>query len=101
MLFDVHCVGTYLGSKSEIDKEHSVICVGQPGGPVQDAKDEEISDHALAEGYTVVTKDVDMVNLCLGKKVPVAVLKGADLFFVGSAKTIIGRKPPREIFSQN
>jgi rRNA-processing protein FCF1 len=101
MLFDVHCAGTYLGSKAEIDKQHSVVCVGQPGGPAQDAKDENISEYASEHGCTIVTKDVGMVKLCLEKKVPVVVLKGADIFTIAGVTRIVGREPPREIFSQN
>ncbi len=101
LLFDVHCAGTYLGSRAEIDKDHSVVCVGQNAELPQDMKDERIVEHALKNGYSIVTKDIDMVRSCLERGVAVAVLKGNHIFLIERALKIIGRDPPREIFSQN
>ncbi len=42
-----------------------------------------------------------MVKLCLKEKVQVAVLKGHHIFFVTEAEKIIGREPPKGLFSQN
>lgn len=80
LLFDVHCAGTYLGSKAEVDKDHSVTCVGQNSELSQDMKDDKIVEYALNKGYTIITKDVGMVKLCLERKAPVAVLKGNQIF---------------------
>jgi rRNA-processing protein FCF1 len=101
LLFDVHCAGTYLGSKSEIDKDHSVRCVGQEKELLQGMKDEEIVNLALVEDYTIITKDVGLVRLACEKGAKVAVLKGNHIFFIDRAMKIIGRDPPKELFSQN
>jgi predicted nuclease of predicted toxin-antitoxin system len=101
LLFDVHCAGTYLGSKAEIDKDHSVVCVGQVNELPQDMQDEKIIDYALHNDYAIITKDIDMVKRCLDRRAHVAVLKGNHIFFIESAARIIGREPPKELFSQN
>jgi rRNA-processing protein FCF1 len=101
LLFDVHCAGTYLGSKSEIDNAHSVRCVGQEKELPQDMKDEDIVRIALAADYTIITKDVGLVRLACEKGAKIAVLKGNHVFFIERALKIIGRDPPKEIFSQN
>ena len=101
LLFDVHCAGTYLGSRAEIDKDHSVKCVGQGNEFPQNMKDEEIVRFALAKDYTIVTKDIGLVRLACEKNARVAVLKGNQIFFIEKALKIIGRDPPKELFSQN
>jgi predicted nuclease of predicted toxin-antitoxin system len=101
LLFDVHCAGIYLGSRAEIDRDHSVICVGQHSELPQDIKDDKIVAYALDRDYTIVTKDVGLVKLCCDKNAKVAVLKGNHIFFIEKATKIIGRDPPRELFSQN
>jgi predicted nuclease of predicted toxin-antitoxin system len=101
LLFDVHCAGTYLGSRAEIDKNHEVICVGQVIELPQDMKDKDIMGYAQAHDYMVVTKDVDLVRLCCENNIPVAVLKGNHVFPIKTAIKIIGRDPPKELFSQN
>jgi rRNA-processing protein FCF1 len=101
LLFDVHCAGFYLGSRTEIDKDHDVVCVGQNAELPQGMKDESIAEYALEKDYIIVTKDVEFVKLCLNKRIKVAVLKGNHIFFVEKALKIVGRDPPRELFSQN
>jgi predicted nuclease of predicted toxin-antitoxin system len=101
LLFDVHCAGFYLGSKAEIDRGHIVVCVGQNPELPQEMKDDKIAEYALEKDYIVVTKDVEFVKLCLDKSARVAVLKGNRIFFIEKAVKIIGRDPPRELFSQN
>ena len=101
LLFDVHCAGTYLGSKAEIDKEHSVKCIVQDKELPGDIEDPEIIRIAHDQDYTIVTKDIDMVKLALSKNAKVAVLKGNHIFLIDKAIKIIGREPQKDMFSQN
>ena len=102
LLFDVHCAGTYLGSKAEIDNNHSVICVGQNNGELPgDTPDDKIIEYSRSNDYTIVTKDIDLVKECCKQNVKVAVLKGNHIFLIGEAIKIVGREPPKELFSQN
>ena len=99
LLFDVHCQGQYLSNRSEIEKEHTLICVGHHDELPQDMDDPDIADFAFKHGYTIVTKDVDFVNLCYEKNVPVGVLKGNRLFLISESKQLFGEKLPNRLFT--
>jgi len=99
LLFDVHCVGQYLSNKAEIEKKYSLICVGQHPELPQDMKDPDIADYAEKYGYMIVTKDVDFVSLCIGRKIPVGVLKGNRLFVISDEKKLFGGKTANTIFT--
>ena len=99
LLFDVHCQGQYLSNRSEIEKEHTLICVGEHKDLPGDMDDPDIADYASIHGYTIVTKDVDFVNLCFEKKVSVGVLKGNRLFLISKSIQLFGEKPPNRLFT--
>ena len=99
MLFDVHCVGQYISNRTEIEKNHSLICVGQHLDLPQNMKDTDIADYASKNGYMVITKDVDFVSLCLERKIPVGVLKGNRLFVIAEGKELFGGKPANTMFT--
>jgi predicted nuclease of predicted toxin-antitoxin system len=101
LLFDVHCQLQYTSSRAEIEKDHNVICVGNHKDLPQDMEDPDIADYAAKNGYMVVTKDVDFVNLCFEKKVPVGVLKGNRLYIISDVKRLIGGKLPNRLFTQD
>lgn len=58
-----------------------------------------LTDFAFKHGYTIVTKDVDFVNLCYEKNVPVGVLKGNRLFLISESKQLFGEKLPNRLFT--
>jgi len=99
LLFDVHCQGQYLSNRTEIEKEYELICVGHHDDLPQDMEDSDIADYAEIHGYTVVTKDVDFVNLCKEKKVSVGVLKGNKLYLISDAIQMFGEKLPNRLFT--
>lgn len=101
LLFDVHCQLQYTSNKSEIEKNYSVICVGNHADLPQDMKDPDIADYAKENGYVVVTKDVDFVNLCFEKGVQVGVLKGNKLYLISNAIQLFGQKLPNRLFTQD
>lgn len=98
LLFDVHCQGQYLSNRSEIEKEHTLICVGHHPDLKQDMKDPDIANYAANNGYMVVTKDVDFVILCCERKISVGVLRGNQLFTINNAITLFGEKPAKRLF---
>jgi len=98
LLFDVHC-GKYLSNKAEIEKEHTIIIVGNHDDLPGDMKDPDIADYAKKHNYTVVTKDVDFVNLCFEKKVPVGVMKGNRLYMISETMQLFGEKLPNRLFT--
>ena len=100
-LFDIHCAGTYLGSRAEIDKHHSVRCVGLEEELPLDITDYQIVRVAYGQDYTIARKDIDMVQLAVENKTKAAVLKGNHIFLSDKAIKIIRRELPREIVSQN
>lgn len=99
LLFDVHCQGQYLSNRAEIEKNHILICVGEHEDLPGDMKDPDIADYAFEHGYTVVTKDVDFVNLCFEKKVPVGILKGNRLYLISESIQLFGEKLPNRLFT--
>ena len=102
LLFDVHCQLQYKSNKAEIEKEYEVICVDHhPELPVG-IKDPDIAAFAKEQGYTIVTKDVDFVNLCKKENIPVGVLKGNRLYLVSDSIELFGgQQPPNRLFTQD
>lgn len=98
LLFDVHCQGQYLSNRSEIEKEHTLVCVGHHPDLPQDMDDSDIANYAIKHDYIVVTKDVDFVILCCVRKISVGVLRGNQLFTIGDAITLFGEKPAKRLF---
>ena len=80
LLFDEHCAGNYDSNKAEIDKNHTVICVGHHKDLLAGMEDDAIMEYAKKHDYTIVTKDVKFVKKCSKENVKVAVLKGNYLF---------------------
>jgi len=99
LLFDVHCQLQYTSNKAEIEKNHEIICVAHHKELPEDIEDPKIAEFAKIHGYTVVTKDVDFVNYCKEKKIPVGVLKGNCLYLISESKTLFGKKPPNRLFT--
>jgi len=101
LLFDIHCQGQYLSNRSEIEKDHELICVGHHDDLPQDMKDLDIAKYAKKHGYVVVTKDVDFVNLCKEEKIPVGVLKGNHLYLISDSIQMFGEKLPNRLFTSD
>ena len=99
LLLDVHCQGQYLSNRSEIEKEHKLICVGHHPELPQEFKDLEIALYAKKHGFIVVTKDVDFVNLCKDMNIPVGVLKGNRLYLISESVQLFGEKLPNRLFT--
>ncbi len=99
LLFDVHCQGQYLSNIAEIEKNHELICVAHHEELPEDIDDSDIAAFAKEHGYTVVTKDVDFVTLCLEKNVPVGVLKGNRLYLINDEIELFGGKLPNRLFT--
>ena len=51
LIFDVHCQGQYLSNRSEIEKEHELICVGHHDDLPQEMEDHDIAIYAKTHGY--------------------------------------------------
>lgn len=98
LLFDVHCQGQYLSNRTEIEKEHELICVGHHDDLPQNMEDSEIANYASKNGYMVVTKDVDFVILCKERRIPVGVLRGNHLFTIENTIQLFGEKPAKRLF---
>lgn len=99
LLFDIHCQGQYLSNRSEIEKEHQLICVGHHEELPQDVEDENIAKFAQIHDFVIVTKDVDFVNLCKEQKIPVGVLKGNRLYLISESIQLFGEKLPNRLFT--
>lgn len=99
LLFDIHCQGQYLSNRTEIEKEHDLICVGHHDELPQNMSDSDIASYAEKHSYTVVTKDVDFVNLCKKKKISVGVLKGNCLYLISDSIQLFGEKLPNRLFT--
>ena len=101
LLFDVHCQLQYKSNKAEIEKEYEVICVDHhPELPIG-IKDPDIAAFAQKHGFTVVTKDVDFVNFCKEKNIPVGVLKGNRLYLISDSVQLFGEPPPNRLFTSD
>jgi predicted nuclease of predicted toxin-antitoxin system len=98
LLLDVHCQGQYLSNRSEIEKEHTLICVGHHLDLPQEMQDPDIADYAMKNDYMVVTKDVDFAILYCERKIPVGVLRGNQLFTIKDAIQLFGEKPTKRLF---
>ena len=98
LLFDVHCQGQYLSNRAEIEKEHELICVDHHDDLPVGIEDSKIAEYAKEHGFTVVTKDVDFVNLCKEENVPVGVLKGNRLYLISESRQLFGEKPANRLF---
>lgn len=61
-------------------------------------KSKLIAEYAKEHGFTVVTKDVDFVNLCKEENVPVGVLKGNRLYLISESIQLFGEKPANRLF---
>ncbi|MCV0399580.1 MAG: DUF5615 family PIN-like protein [Nitrosarchaeum sp.] len=101
LLFDVHCQGQYLSNRAEIEKEHELICVGHHEELPEGIADEDIVKVAQKYGFAIVTKDVDFVNLCKEKKIPVGVLKGNMLYMISESIQMFGEKLPNRLFTSD
>jgi len=101
LLFDVHCQLQYKSNKAEIEKEYEVICVDHhPELPIG-IKDPDIAVFAQKHGFTIVTKDVDFVNFCKEKNIPVGVLKGNRLYMISDSIQLFGEKPPNRLYTSD
>ena len=97
LIFDIMSSGNYLNNKAEIDKKHNVVCAGR--GDLNDLiEDEKIADYAEKNNLTVVTRDVEFVQVCCKRKVKVAVLRGNFLYLIEDAIQMFGPEP-QELFS--
>lgn len=99
LLFDVHCQLQYKSNKAEIEKEHEVICVDHHPELPKGIKDPDIAAFAQKHGFTVVTKDVDFVNFCKDKNIPVGVLKGNRLYLISDSIQLFGEQPPNRLYT--
>ncbi len=99
LLFDVHCQLQYASNQSEIEKDHELICVGNHEELAGNADDQSIADYAKKHGYTIVTKDVGFVNLCIKQDIPVGVLKGNNLYLISDSILLFGEKLPNRLFT--
>jgi len=99
LLFDVHCQLQYNSNKSEIEQNHELICVGNHKDLPGDTDDQVIADYAKKYGYTIVTKDVDFVNLCIKQNIPIGVLKGNNLYLISNSIQLFGEKVPNRLFT--
>lgn len=99
LLFDVHCQLQYTSNKSEIEKNHKLICVGNHPDLLGYSEDQIIADYAKKHGYTIVTKDVDFVKLCINQNIPVGVLKGNNLYLISDIVQLFGEKLPNRLFT--
>jgi len=97
LIFDIMSSGNYLNNKAEIDKNHNVVCAGR-GELIDLTDDDEITDFAVKNNLTIVTRDVDFVKRCCKRKAKIAVLRGNFLFFIEDAKQMFGPEP-EELFS--
>ena len=98
LLLDVHCQGQYLSNRSEIEKEHELLCVGHHSDLPQEMRDPDIAEYAKKHDFVVVTKDVDFVILCKEQKIPVGVLKGNRLYMISESIQLFGEKLPNRLF---
>ncbi len=97
LIFDIMSSGNYLNNKAEIDKNHNVACAGR-AELVDLIDDDEITEYAIKNNLTIVTRDVDFVKRCCERKVKVAVLRGNYLYFIEDTKQLFGPEP-KELFS--
>ena len=99
LLFDVHCQLQYKSNKAEIEKEHELVCVDHHPELPKGIKDSDIAAFAQIHGFTVVTKDVDFVNFCKDKNIPVGVLKGNRLYLISDSLQLFGEPPPNRLYT--
>jgi len=97
LLFDIMSSGNYLNNKAEIDKNHNVVCAGREE-LIDLIKDDEITNYAVKNNLTIVTRDVEFVQRSCERKAKVAVLRGNFLYFIEDAKQMFGPEP-EELFS--
>jgi len=97
LIFDIMSSGNYLNNKAEIDKNHNVVCAGREE-LIELTDDDEITDYAIKNNLTIVTRDVGFVQRCCERKAKVAVLRGNFLYFIEDAIQIFG-SGPEELFS--
>ena len=97
LIFDIMSSGNYLNNKAEIDKNHNVVCAGREK-LIDLIDDDEITDYAVKNNLTIVTRDVNFVKRCCKRKVKIAVLRGNFLFLVDDAIKMFGPEP-EELFS--
>jgi predicted nuclease of predicted toxin-antitoxin system len=98
LLFDEHCSGNYFSNKSEIDNDHTSICIGHHDNLPSGMEDESIIEYAKNNDLIIVTKDVKFVKKCSKQNIKVAVLKGNYLFLVQSSVKMFGREPDDRLF---
>lgn len=77
-----------------------MICIGNHEELPRDTKDQVIADHAKKHGYTIVTKDVDFVNLCIKQNIPIGVLKRNNLYLISDSIQLFGEKLPNRLFTR-
>jgi predicted nuclease of predicted toxin-antitoxin system len=99
LLFDVHSSGNYFSNKPEIDKNHTVVCVGHHEELAGNSPDEKIFEFAKNNGFTIVTKDINFVKRCCTHNAKVAVLKGNYLFLIENAIQMFGQEPANRLFT--
>jgi len=97
LIFDINSSGKYLNNKAEIDENHNVVCAGREE-LIDLTDDDKITDFAVKNNLTIVTRDVDFVKRCCERKVKVAVLRGNFLYFIEDAIQMFGSEP-EELFS--
>ena len=99
LLFDEHCTGNYFSNKSEIDKNHTSICVGHHDKLPAGMEDDAIMEYAKNNDLTIVTKDVQFVKKCSKQNAKVSVLKGNYLFLIQTSVKMFGREPNDRLFT--
>ncbi len=97
LIFDIMSSGNYLNNKAEIDKNHNVVCAGREE-LIDLIKDDEITNYAVKNNLTIVTRDVEFVQRCCKRKAKVAVLRGNFLYFIEDTIQMFGPEP-EELFS--
>jgi len=97
LIFDIMSSGNYLNNKAEIDKNHNVVCAGREE-LIDLIDDDKITDYAVKNNLTIVTRDVGFVQRCCERKAKVAVLRGNFLYLIEDAKQMFG-PGPEELFS--
>jgi len=97
LIFDIMSSGNYLNNKAEIDKNHNVVCAGREE-LIDLIDDDEITEYAVKNNLTIVTRDVGFVQKCCERKSKVAVLRGNFLYFIENTIQMFGPEP-EELFS--
>lgn len=80
---------------------YEVTCVDHHPELPKGIKDPDIAKFARIHGYTVVTKDVNFVNLCKNENIAVGVLKGNRLYLISESIQLFGEQLPNRLFTSD